>query len=304
LARFLPLLLVVGLLGGSAAAFAVTERLKLVRSPILATKVDKVVSPTAGKRARISFRLRQADDVSVEIVAASGKVVRSLPRPRRRHAGLQHFFWDGRDDAGAVVKDGAYKPRVQLPNEHRTILLPNPIVVDTVGPRISRGRLNLTVFSPDGDYRHDYLLLHYRASEPSHALLYANGALVVENHAFATVGTVHWEGRENGAPLPAGRYRLELRALDEANNLGRPSRVFTVRIRFITLARHLIRVRAGGRIAVSVSTDARFYSWRLGARHGRARNRTLVLAAGAPGRYQLVVSERGFSDRALVVVGP
>jgi hypothetical protein len=304
LARFLPVLLVVGLLGGSAAAFAVTERLKLERSPILATKVDKVVSPTSGTRAKIFFRLRQADDVSVGIVAESGKVVRSLPRPRRRHAGLQRFFWDGRDDAGVVVKDGAYKPRVHLPNEHRTILLPNPILVDTVGPRISRGRLNLTVFSPDGDYRRDYLLLHYRASEPSRALLYANGRLVVKTQAFSTAGTVQWFGRETGVPLPAGRYRLELRALDEANNLGRPSRVFTVRIRFITLARHLIRVRAGGRIVVSVSTDARFYAWRLGSRHGRVRNRTLAIAAGAPGRYQLVVSERGFSDRASVVVGP
>jgi len=37
LKRLLPAVLVVGLLGGSAAAFAVTERLKLERSPIFAT---------------------------------------------------------------------------------------------------------------------------------------------------------------------------------------------------------------------------------------------------------------------------
>ena len=57
MARFLPALLVVGLLGGSAAAFAVTERLKLERSPIFSTRVDKFVSPYSGRRAKIIFRL-------------------------------------------------------------------------------------------------------------------------------------------------------------------------------------------------------------------------------------------------------
>lgn len=302
MARFLPVLLVVGLLGGSAAAFAVTERLKLERSPIFATMVDKVVSARSGKQAKIAFRLRKADDVSVAIVDASGKVVRSLSASRQPHAGLQEFSWDGRDDAGHAVKDGTYKPRVRLPGEHRTILLPNPIQVDTVAPRISPGRLNLTVFSPDGDFRHDYLLLRYRATKPSRALLYANGRLVVENYAYSTSGTVQWS--PDGMKLAPGPYHLRLRALDVVNNLGRPSRVFTVRIRYIELARHRIRARAGGRIVVSVSTDARAFRWRIGSRHGLVRARTLVLPAGAPGRYQLVVSERGFSDRALIVVGP
>src|SRR5205085_6293313 len=58
LGRFLPAVLVVALLGGSAAAFAVTERLKLVRSPIWRTQVGKVVSPGTGRRASIRFRLR------------------------------------------------------------------------------------------------------------------------------------------------------------------------------------------------------------------------------------------------------
>ncbi|HEX6491043.1 MAG TPA: FlgD immunoglobulin-like domain containing protein [Gaiellaceae bacterium] len=300
MARFLPVLLVIGLLGGSAAAFAVTERLKLERSPVFQTLVDKAVSARSGKRAQISFRLREADDVSVAIVDASGRVVRSLPAPPRPHAGLQRFAWDGRDDAGRAVADGTYKPRLRLPGEHRTILLPNPIVVDNVAPRISAGRPNLTVFSPDGDYRHDYLLLRYRASEPAHALLYANGRLVVENKAFATSGTVEW--RPDGLRLPPGRYRLRLRALDEVNNLGRPSRPIVVRIRYIELARHRISVRSGGRVVVRVYTDASAFRWRIGSRAGRVRGRTLVLPAGAPGTYQLIVSERGFSDRALLVV--
>jgi hypothetical protein len=66
----------------------------------------------------------------------------------------------------------------------------------------------------------------------------------------------------------------------------------------------VIRARAGGRIVVRVSTDSHFYYWRIGSRHGRVRSRLLVLAAGTPGRYRLVVSERGHRAEALLVVSP
>jgi hypothetical protein len=105
-------------------------------------------------------------------------------------------------------------------------------------------------------------------------------------------------------PTKPGLYLLYLRAIDQAGNPGPRTRIFTVRIRFIELARHVIHARAGGLISVRVSTDARVYNWRIGSRHGRVRARRLVLAAGAPGRYKLVVSERGHKARAKVVVAP
>ena len=40
------------------------------------------------------------------------------------------------------------------------------------------------------------------------------------------------------------------------------------------------------------------------SRHGRVRSRLLSIGAGVPGRYHLVVSERGHKARALVVVSP
>lgn len=303
MARFLPALLVVALLGGSAAAFAITERLKLVKSPILATKVDKEVSPTSGSRARISFRLRKADSLSVAIVDRGGKVVRALVSSHHVPSGQQILWWYGRDDSGVPVPDGEYKPRVHLAGQHRTILLPNPIRVDTQAPRISLAGLNLRVFSPDGDYRFDYVKVRYRSSEPARAVLFANGHLVVKVKSFKA-HTLTWNGRADGLPRPPGRYRLQLRAIDQAGNISAPSRVFAVRIRYIELGRDVIRVPAGGRIVVRVSTDAHLYSWRIGPRHGRVHRRLLELAAGAPGRYDLVVSERGQRDRALVVVTP
>ena len=298
----MPALLVVGLLGGSAAAFAVTERLKLERSPILKTEVGKVVSPASGRRVKIWFRLRKADRLSLAIVDSHDHVVRALISSHHVGAGQRKYRWDGRDDSGAFVPDGTYKPRVHLAAAHRTILLPNPILVDTKVPHITLTGTSLAVVSPDGDARDDYLTVFFKPSEAARAVLYANGHLVVKLKSFKS-RSLQW-GRRNGMPTKPGLYHLRLRAIDEAGNLGPPSRPFTVRIRYIELGRQVIRTRAGGKIVVRVSTDARAYSWRIGSRHGRVHGRRLVLAAGAPGRYQLVVSEGGHKARALVVVSP
>ena len=54
--RFLATLLVVALLGGTATAFAVTERLKLVPTPIIAPQLTEAFSPVCEcptERARI-----------------------------------------------------------------------------------------------------------------------------------------------------------------------------------------------------------------------------------------------------------
>jgi len=302
LARFLPVVLVVGLLGGSAAAFAVTERLKLERSPIFGTQVGKVVSPASGRRVKIGFRVRTSDSLSLAIVDSQDRVVRALISSHHVRSGRKRYTWDGRDDAGNSVPDGIYKPRVHLASEHRTILLPNPIVVDTKVPHIALTRTSLTVVSPDGDARDDYLTVFFHTSEPARAVLFANGRKAVKLKSF-TAHSLKW-GRRNGMPTRPGVYRLRLRAIDAAGNPGPRTRVFTVRIRYIELGKHVIRAKAGSRIVVPVSTDARSYSWRIGSRHGRVRNGRLSIEAGAPGRYHLVVSERGHQARALVVVSP
>ena len=302
MARFLPVVLVVGLLGGSAAAFAVTERLKLERSPIFGTRVDPAVSPYSGRRADIIFKVRKADDLSLAIVDRRDQVVRALISSHHVRPGRKDYKWNGRDDSGSPVPQGTYRPRIHLAAEHRTILLPNPIVVDTKAPHISVTRTSLAVVSPDGDARHDYLTIFFKSSEPVRAVLYANGRLAVKLKSFKA-DSLQW-GRRNGMPTKPGVYRLRLRAIDEAGNKGPATRPFTVRIRYITLGRHVIRARAGGRITVQVSTDARYYLWRIGSRGGRVRSPRLSIAAGAPGRYQLVVSERGHKARALVVVSP
>ena len=69
--------MLLGLLLASAAAFAITEHLKLIKSPIYGPQVPKVFSPVAGK-AVISFKLRHSDSVTVKIVDSHGNVVDTL----------------------------------------------------------------------------------------------------------------------------------------------------------------------------------------------------------------------------------
>ena len=65
-AKHAPAALVAALLVATALAFVYTEKLKLTLSPILGTKVDKVLSPVCDcetSAAAISFRLRKGDRI-------------------------------------------------------------------------------------------------------------------------------------------------------------------------------------------------------------------------------------------------
>jgi FlgD Ig-like domain len=300
-ARFLPTLLVLALLGSTAAAFAVTEGLKLEKSPITRTAVGKVVSPA--RQAGIRFVLRKGDRVSVTIVNASGTVVRTLASSRPASKGIQRFRWDGRDDAGGFVADGTYKPRVHLAREHRTIVLPNPMRVDATPPLIRLASVRPRVFSPDGDFRRESVRIRWKTSERTRAILYVNGVRRGLVRAYARGGRLDWGGRTLDR-LPAGPYRIRLRALDLAGNISAPTRTFVVRIRYVELRPKVARARTGTRFGFRVLTDAKRYAWRLGARGGVSRQRVLILRAGAPGRYRLIVTVNGHRARALVIVEP
>jgi hypothetical protein len=83
LTRFAPTVLVLALLGATAAAFAVSERLKLEPSPITKTRVAKVFSPVCNcsqRVARVQFRLRRTDRLTVQVLTDHKSSGRSQPR--------------------------------------------------------------------------------------------------------------------------------------------------------------------------------------------------------------------------------
>ena len=303
--RVLPTLVVLALLGCTAAAFAVTESLKLERSPISDTHVSKVVAPDSlsNDTAAIGFLLRKPDRLTVEIVNGGGEVVRRLARDRAARRGTQQFTWDGRNDAHEVVPDGTYRPRVHLAREHRTILLPNPIRMDATPPLVRLVSARPRVFSPDGDFVNELVRIRYQTNEKARAFLYVDGESKTRVKRYLRAGKFDWGGKA-ARYLKPGPHRIRLRAFDLATNLGPPSRALTVIVRYIEVRPGLVRAKTGTRFGFRVITNAKRYTVHLGSLHARRSGRLLILRAPKPGRYVLRVAANGHVARAIVVVTP
>lgn len=305
--RIVSALLVAGLLVATAAAFAVTERLKLVRSPITGTNLDRgLFSPVCGCETggvEIGFRLRRPDRITLTVVNAAGVPVRTLISDERR-SGEVSVRWDGRDESGGVVPEGTYKPRVHLDDQRRTIELPNPMRVDTTPPQVLSTEVDPRGFSPDGDGRRDKTAVRYTLGERAGVRLLVNNTPRVIRRGRRAEGKVDWHATVDGRGLPPGLYALSLVATDRAGNDSAPTAPVAVRIRYIELARDEVRVQARRRFSVRVRTDAESFTWRLGRRlGGRATPGPLVIRAPQrTGRYVLVVEANGRRDRAEVRV--
>ncbi len=308
MARFAPAALVAVLLVATAAAFAYTERLKLTPSPILGTRVlqGKVFSPTCEcttDAARFTFRLRRRDRVTVTIVDGGGDVVRTLVTDQPRPRGGVRIVWDGYDDLGRVVPDGSYRPRVKLALNRRTIVLPNPLRVDTTPPRVELRGVRPRVFSPDGDNRADRVVVGYRVDERARVALYVDGRRAVRKKGTKTEGTIDWFGKVQGRRVDRGAHALSLVARDVAGNLGEATPAAQVVLRYIALGRERIVTAPGRRFALLVSADAARVQWRLAGRTGSVRPGTVRLRAPErPGRYTLTLREHGHAVRAAVIV--
>ncbi len=306
MARLLSILLVLGLLGGTAAAFAITEGLKLEKSPIGSTHVDKLFSPVCNCEkdvAHVTFRLRRGSMMTVTVITPQGEPVATIANHyfRRGSIAPPGLGWNGRDSAGAVVPDGLYKLRVHL--RHQTITLPNTILVDTTPPAITIKRVVPRVFSPDHDGRREYVTISFGVSATARPLLYVGRRQVGRGRLTRTAGSIHWYGGVHGETYPPGVYRLSLRAEDRAGNISPPTSDVRVAIRYLTLGRKVVRARAGKRFALRVASDAKSVQWLLRGKSGEGPPGTLrIRAPKKPGRYKLFVTSNGRSQAALVVV--
>ena len=304
--RLLTTATLVGLLVATAAAFAITERLKLTKSAVYATQISPSVSPTCGcvyRRATIFFKLRRPDDITVTVLNARGQDV-ALLAARSYPRGPVTLPWNGRDDSNRRVPDGTYRVRIHLAGQHQTIEFPNRIQVDTKAPQVLSVEKNRDVFSPDQDHQADFVRITYTLSKPAHLAVYLGRDRVLYSHVHAK-GSISWYGNGPNGTLKPGTYTLDIGAVDPTGNstpVAKRARV-RVEIRYIKLANTRIIVRAGGSFVIGVSTDAKRYSWTLGRRHGKSSSNALRLQAPTTrGRYTLTVTERGHVSRGAVFV--
>ena len=314
--RVLTSVTLLGLLVATAAAFAITEYLKLKKSPLYAVQVSAGAAPPLHRPqpvvfspvchcttnvARIGLRLRHPDRVKVTIVDSAGHTVATRGSDgllRARTA--QHFVWDGRTDSGALVPDGVYYPWVNLASH--TFKFANKITVDTQPPRV----LSATGLKPvlqAGPGRS--VAVKYDVDEKAHAIVYLGNRQVSLGRLSRLNAKIKWNGRLQHRQLPAGRYVLSIGARDLAGNetpAGERKHV-TVVLRYIDVTPGQVSVRSGRPFKVHVETASKRYTWRLGRRHGERRGKRLRLRAPTtPGTYHLVVTENGHAATAVVRV--
>jgi hypothetical protein len=146
--RRLPAAVFAVLVAACFAAFLLTQHLKHTPTAVQAFKLTPFFSPTPSghiKAERISFKLAQADEVTVRIVDSSGETVATLVRglsvARYKQLSLR---WNGRsgtareftstsnrhtrlitpENTGEPSPAGEYRVRVSLHAQHRSVLSP------------------------------------------------------------------------------------------------------------------------------------------------------------------------------------
>ena len=145
LASVVLVLLVLACLG----AFFLTQRLKHTPTAVQAFELTPVFSPHPGsglEQEAISFKLKQADAVTVTIIDSEGDVVATLVRGHRLARYKQFSLrWNGRRGvarryqvthtpsgrpvlvalpSGPLAKPGDYRVEIHLHDQHRTIRSP------------------------------------------------------------------------------------------------------------------------------------------------------------------------------------
>jgi len=293
LQRVLSTVTLLGLLVATAAAFAITEHLKLIRNPISGAKVTSAFSPVCGcatARAEIRIKLRHAGRVTVTVEDSSRRQVATLATDLREPKGFVTFYWDGHTGSGTVVPNGTYHAQVKVVNARRTILLPDKIVVDTTAPAVLSATDGNGLLVPLGA-KHA-ITIDYVLSEDAHPAVYLGGTRIILGQHTRQRGAIKWNGLHHGTPLPAGRHVLEIGAVDLAGNVTPASarkRVVVV-LRDIALAESQVHVQAGARFSIRVQSTAATYTWRLAGKSGTAHGKVLSLRAPARhGTYKLVV---------------
>jgi hypothetical protein len=260
LRRYAVTALVLALLVGTTTAFALTQALKLERSPIMRVRLDPVFSPTCGcarSTAHLAFRLRRSDTLGLVILNADGDRVRTLSVAEQHDRGPVVVDWDGRDDEGALVPDGFYRLRVYLADDRRTIVIPDRVRVDTQPPELELVSIAPRRISPGGDGTNDTAKISFHLDERARPLVLVDGARAFAGTVTrAGSGEVVWDGTADGEPLAVGRYLVSLEARDRAGNVSNTTDAVAVRIRYGEPTASAFGGRPGNLVSFHVRTHA------------------------------------------------
>ena len=212
-------------------AFFVAQRLKNAPPVLGQIGVRGVFSPNGDGRfdvTRLTFRVKETDDVSVSVLNADGDEVRELLGGRHVTKGmLVRLKWDGRTDDGTRAPDGRYRYRITLQHEGRSVLLASSVRVDTTPPRP-----RVTSIGPRHEFGAELMpngadaVVHL--DTPGHSPVVrvfktAPGPTRLVRQQKLTDGAKAWpwDGKTaSGRPVSPGTYLVAIETRDVAGNRG------------------------------------------------------------------------------------
>ncbi len=186
--------------------------------------------------------------------------------------------WNGRNDAGQVVPDGAYRLAITAwdPAGNRAGRS-GTIVVDDTRPTLALNLAPIRI-APDGDGVADTAAATWTSSEPVSGIVsILHGTTTVRTWSFASTRgrTVTWDARDRRhRPVPEGTYTMRLGGYDAAGNL-------TIVTRQVVVDRTLRAIRWGPTTFDPQDGDRLLAASKLSLRLSRAATVTVrIVGAG------------------------
>jgi flagellar hook assembly protein FlgD len=294
------------LVAATFGAFFVAQRLKAEPSVINNFQVVKYFSPNADGYKDVQvvrFRLKNTDDVTVDVLDADGgRVARLVSGRRAQPFQPVRLTWRGKTDDGLGAPDGTYRVRIGLRREGRSVIAPYSFTLDTTPPRpaviattqdiVAPGQpVGLTIRGAGPRARPQFTVLRTDEGEPK-----------VIRKFFGTRGERHatWDGKDAaGRPAAPGTYLIAVSARDRSYNLGtgpelppRPGAIDGrpgVTVRGLAVQPPVKAVPAGQLTSFRVDARGQSYRWsvrRIGEsrprKHSEGRKTTSIVTPLAP----------------------
>lgn len=341
--RRTPVIVFGVLVAATFAAFFVAQRLKNAPSVVQRFQATYVFSPNRdgrSDRAHVTFRIKKADDVTVELVDRDGDAVRTLMDDRRLAAYTPiepSLSWDGTDDHGRTVPDGLYRVRITLRHLGRSVIPQRSIRKDTTPPRPK-----VLSIGPEKAYGPELLpeptgrpaTVHFLPALLKAQVMVFRTAPGAPRQVLAVplkAGTTSWSWNgtnQAGRRVSPGTYLVVLQWRDQARNIGDsvaldraglpiltrgklPGRG-GITVRYLGAQTPVGAVKARDRATIQVDARQQRYQWtvrRLGqsalrAHSTRAKTKTKVVFSAPGGKSGMYVFTAHTASRSTRVVFP
>jgi flagellar hook assembly protein FlgD len=214
-------------------AFFLAQRLKNSPPVLGEIGVRPLFSPNGDGRldvTRVSFRVKETDDITVAVLDQAGDEVRVLTENRHVHRReLVRLKWNGRTDDGRRAPDGRYRYRVTLRRQGRSVKLATSVRLDTTPPRprvVSVGPFKAPgpEILPLADGGAAIVHLQAPGYQPVIRLFKTGPGpvrKVLEDRSLPDgAKDWSWDGTVDGRPVSPGTYVATIETRDKAGNRG------------------------------------------------------------------------------------